>query len=218
MKKGRNLFQKNGAPAIENNVATLASEVTLKCGKRNVTGISCVPPHDLIAVVARKRVYIYKYSTQGQPIRYFDEHKENVHGLVHLSADVLASVDVDGMLLTWRATTGDVIDKLKVSGRACLAIARARGSEIPVRTENGDIIIATHSNGKNLAVKKRCKSVSNEKNYEICGYNDIFAAVQGSNVVIRNSGNGHLLHTIEDKKRYFCCVAVSEKLLQNLCT
>lgn len=54
----------------------------------------------LIVVLAFSRSgSIYEYSTQGEPIRVFAEHKQGIRGLVHLCDDILASVNSNGIHL-----------------------------------------------------------------------------------------------------------------------
>lgn len=128
MSRTRKFFRRNQAPAVETKSTTLTPEVTLKCGEKDVGGIACVADHDSLAVSTWERGYIYEYDTQGEPILEIS----GVRDVVHLSDDVLASVDGDDMLLTWRATTGDVLDHLKVSRRACRLIMKASATEILV--------------------------------------------------------------------------------------
>jgi len=71
MKKTRNLFRRRKAQSIDNdatgNEATnLTPDVILECGEGAVSGIVCIPSHDLIAVATlTEGVYIHGYSTQG---------------------------------------------------------------------------------------------------------------------------------------------------------
>lgn len=109
--------------------------VSLNCGEKLVTGIAPIPKHELIAVSAStKSVSVFKYSTQGEPIYVFEKHQGDVHGCVHLCDDILASVDSDGMLLTWRARTGVVKGRLKVTDDGCRSIATANAKGILVGT------------------------------------------------------------------------------------
>lgn len=105
----------------------------------NLTGISCVPNDDLIVVSTLKGVYIHEYSTRREPIRVFNEHEGYVNGLAHLFKDIFASVDMNGMLLTWRATNGIVLNRLNISSFSCKAITKAGGSKILVGSGNGKL-------------------------------------------------------------------------------
>lgn len=84
------------APAVARNATILAPEVTLKCGESPATGIMCIAKHDLIAVSTSSGVCFYKYCTKGEPIRVFYHHKGEIYDMVHLSDDILASVDWKG--------------------------------------------------------------------------------------------------------------------------
>jgi len=104
-------------------------DVTLKC-QGVLCGIACTPEHDLVAFPASKGVFIYSYEKKGEPPRVFDKHETDIRALVHLSDDLLASVDEAGLLLTWRAGTGDVVDILQLSEDECTSIAKARSTQL----------------------------------------------------------------------------------------
>jgi len=115
MKKRRNIFRRKKAQSMEDEATILSPDVILKCGKQNVRGIACISTHELIAVATLSRqVYVHEYSTQGKPVRVFNGHKSFVRGVAHLSDDILASIDDGGTLLTWRAGTCIVLDKINV--------------------------------------------------------------------------------------------------------
>jgi len=116
-----------------------------------VNSIACVPHYDLVAVSTfSNTVYVHGYSSIDVPVLEFNKHKGEVNGLIHISDDILASVDDDGMLLTWRATTGVVQEGLKVSEDQCFALSKAGSTAILISTEHGEIIRIKHSNGKKL--------------------------------------------------------------------
>ena len=210
MRKTRNPFRRNRvpAPAIENIETNLTLEVTLKCGERGINGLCDVPNHDLIAVATDKVVYVYEYSTGGDPIRVFKEHKSYVRDVIHLGGDILASVDSDGMLLTWRARTGPVLSQLKVSEKTCKAITKASASEILITTKEGEIVLVGHENGNNLTEKNRYVheetwdvSVYDDITWDVSMYDDILVGAVKSlkgGARICNYVDGRLLHTIEN--------------------
>lgn len=82
---------------------------------RSIEQWACAHPTVMAAVKSHKRTAIIGYTTQGSPVRVFDADNANVRGLVYLCDDILATVDDDSMLLTWWATTGEIIDRLEVS-------------------------------------------------------------------------------------------------------
>lgn len=196
-----------------NKAIILNPEVTLKCGNRPVRAIACVSTHELIAVATYRsnEVKIFGYNNQGEPNRVFIEHKREVTGLVHVCDDVLASVDKDGMLLTWRATTGVLLDQLKVSNNSFRCIAKASTARMLVGTADGEIVIVKHSNGTKLQDKKRCKSAKERAISNISACNGIFVAVVGGNVQVWNGSSGELLHSIENIP--FHSVAVSDDFI-----
>ena len=213
MNKTPNFLRRNKAPNIENKPIILNSEVTLECGNRGVRAIACVSTHELIAVATYRsnEVKIFGYNNQGESNRVFLEHKRGVTGLVHVCDDVLASVDKDGMLLTWRATTGVLLDQLKVSNKPCWCIAKASTSRMLVGTADGQIVIVEHSNGTKLQDKKRCTSAKERSTWDIRACNGIFVAVVGGNVQVWNESSGELLHSIENNPVQ--CVAVSDDFI-----
>lgn len=78
---------------------------TLLCAEIKLSGIASVPENNLIVVSTESEsVYIHKCSTGRfqEPIRIFSGHSESVGAVLHLSDDILASVDDAGMLLNRR--------------------------------------------------------------------------------------------------------------------
>lgn len=214
MRKARKFFRRDEAPNIENKVTILSPEVKLKCGNGCVTGIACVSSHELIAVATWQNVNIYGYTILGEPSRVFEEHTGKVSGLMHLCDDVLASVDTDGMLLTWEATSGAVLDQLKVSNRRCTSIAKASTTDILVGTLDGEIVIVENSNGKKLGVKKQCTSGKNIRIYDISACNGIFVAALGPyGIEVYNEVNGELSHSILNGNGPSTCVAGSDDFI-----
>jgi len=199
------------APGIVCGAIKVHPQVQLQCGERNVNSIACVPHYDMVAISTNSNtVYVHEYGTKGEPLRVFEEHTADVNGLVHIYDDVLASVDDDGMLLTWRASTGIVQDRLELSTDRCFAISKASALVILVGTWEGEIIIVDHTNPKHLVVKERFKPDENadESIHFICGYNDILAAVANANVQIWNYSKGERLSDIGNDEIF--TVAVSE--------
>jgi len=184
MKKTRNLFRRRKTPAIDRKAPTLTPGVTFDSGQSPVHAISCIPSHGLIAVATLEGVYIHESCTQGDPIRVFDKHEKMARGVVHLSDDILASVDDDGMLFTWRAATGVILDDLKVTESRCWSITKASAAEVLIGTNRGELIIVVHAEGRNLNVSHRYECESNGWIRDIGAYNNIFAAVTESNVEI----------------------------------
>lgn len=176
--------------------------------------ITCIPTHELIAVAALEGVYIHEYYTEGEPVRVFGEHKKEVKGVVHLSDDILASVDDDGMLLTWRAGTGAVLDQLKVCDSPCESITKASATQILVGTGQGEVILIARANGGIRTMNKRCILAITEiiYGYDISANDDVYAAVALSNMQIWNYSTGQRIHSIEHEDVRFCCGAVSDGL------
>lgn len=139
----RNIFRRRNAPVIQNNAPILSPDVTVKC-KGRVYGIACIPEHDLVGVAAWKGVFICSFETKAEPLRVFYKQEKDVSALVHLSDDVLASVDETGVLLTWRAGTCAVLDKLGVSQCACTAIPKASFTHLLVGTNKGGVVSVRH--------------------------------------------------------------------------
>lgn len=214
MNKTRRFFRRNKAAASENKPAILTPEVTLECGEYCVNAIACVPNHELIAVTAESNnVFIHEYTSHGEPVRVFDGHKVEVTGLLHLCDDILATVDEHGMLLTWRARTGLLLDKIEVSHDTCSAMTKASPTEIIVRTRNVNLTIVTHADGNNLAVKKHCTSDLDLEISDANAYKDAFVTVGRTKAQIWKCSKGDLLHTFDKDIWRFRSVAVSDDLI-----
>lgn len=195
MGKIRNLLRRVGPRARKCPV--LVPELTVNCGESNVTGIICIANDKIIGVSTDSGfVFIYEYSTDGEPIRFFDSHRREVRDMVHVSHDIIASVDDAGTLLTWFATTGTVMDQLKVSEHECWRTARASSGDLLVGTAKGEIIIVGHDNGASLTVQNRFIDEQNVRVWDVYTYKDTIVIRAEYHVEIRNCSDGKLLHTI----------------------
>lgn len=157
------------------------------------------------------RVFIYGYSTESGPIRVFDKHKSEIFDLVHLSDDILASVDHDDMLLTWRATTCDVLDRIKVSKDRCHSITKVSVTEILVGTANGELLIVEHANGNNLSVEKLWICENAQTLSGTCVYNNRIVVARVHDVQVWDYSECHLLRTFQYGN--ICRVSVSDNLV-----
>jgi len=202
-------------PTIESEVITLSPVIDLEFAEWYVEDITCIPEHDLVALIAySKKVYIYSYETKGEPLHVFGKHANRVSALVHLSGDLLASVDHSGVLVTWRAGTCTVLDKLQVSEDMNWEITKASSTHLLVGTSGGEIISVRHDNGQNLAVENRVKDNRLKWMGEMDACNDICAVVLYKNGLILNHSTGNILHDFKDNKNErINAVAVSENLI-----
>lgn len=195
------------APVIDMN-----PEVRLICGHLQVSSIVALPGQNLIAVSAScERVFVFENSTEGEPIRVFDAHKRSVRSMIHLCDDVIASVDAAGTLLTWRGTTGNVLDQLKVTEGECWSITKTSSTEVLVGTGNGQVVLVTHGDGQHLTVRERLTDGRHQDITAVGAYQNVFVAVGELNLQIWNYANGKLLHSIEDD--IFLQVAVNEDFI-----
>lgn len=176
-----------------------------------MTGIACVPNADLIVVSTYEGVYIYENSTQREPIRVLDEHVSFVQGVVHLFEDIFALVLLCGLLTTWHAGSGAVLDQLRISNVLCTTMTKAGGAMILVGTTSGEIIIVSRDNGSNLNVHRKCTGESRGYVRDISVYNGIIVSVTERIVEIWNCLNGQRLHTIG--KSNLSRAALSDELI-----
>ena len=199
----------------EYEAITVSPLVNLKCVKYSVRDVACIPERDLFALVTySNKVYIYSYETKGEPLRVFRKHKNYVSALVHLSDDILASVDESGVLVTWRSGTCAVLDKLQVSEHKNWAITKVSSTHLLVGTHGAEVIRVRHDNGRNLAVKNRVKVNSFKWIEKMASYNDICAVVWENNGQILNNATGNILHDFQDNKtKGINAVAVSENFI-----
>lgn len=93
-------------------------------------------------------------STSRAYLRTFEAHKGGVHEVCALGGDVLAtSGREDGIVATWRASSGERVATLRVSethalgmavvGRDCIAVGAQNG-------ESGDLVFLSHDGGRDL--------------------------------------------------------------------
>lgn len=99
------------------------------------------------------------------------------------------------MVLTWRATTGVVLEELKFSESASWSISKASETEVLVGAEHGILIFVEHRNGKNLEVQRSSVAKIAAPVYNISVYDSTCVAVVGSKSQVWNYEYGRLLHT-----------------------
>lgn len=81
-------------------------DVALDCEGNYVHDIIAIPNTNLL-VVEGKHVFVYSAVGSTTPVMYFRKHKYYVTAVVHLSDNVVASVDMSGYVFTWDASSGD---------------------------------------------------------------------------------------------------------------
>lgn len=117
----------------------------------------------------------------------------------------------DCTLMTWRAGTGVVLDKLAISEAACSAITNGSNTKILVATSKKLVLIVAHVHGNDLAITKRCSSYRDATIRSMIPSNEIFVAVGRGRTTIWNYLGGQRLHTFENE--YWKCVAMSAHLM-----
>jgi len=190
--------------------SVFSPDVILKCGDIGVNRIACIPKHNLVAV-STHRVYVYDYATTGVPIRVFSGSTRSCNSAVHLCDDILASVHSTGVVLTWRARTGVVVHKLKVTRFQCTSITKVSESSLVVGTSAGELILVKHANGNNLAVSKQCVDEKVGPILDISVYNDILFVVGANKSQVWNFSTCQLLQTIG--RNLNMAVAISDDLI-----
>lgn len=95
----------NMIPSLHNS---RSSHVILNTGEDSVDKMLYIPGYELI-VTASEEIQVFSRDTAGQPNRIFNQHQGEVAGMAHVFEDVIASVDRTGRLITWEASTGNVL-------------------------------------------------------------------------------------------------------------
>lgn len=199
--------------ATANMPSSTSPDVVLQCGEDYVTAIAPVPSEGLIAVAcADGNVRVFSQDTDGQPIRLFCKHKRRINGMVHLCGAVLASVDVNARVITWRVDTCEVLQDLQLSHLGCISMKRVAPTELLVALENGEILPVTYVAGRDLSVGPTvtsCGALS-----DISAHGDALATVWNvsKKVHVWNTSSGERSFSFFDE-RIPNCVSINEKYI-----
>jgi len=97
----------------------------LKCDNTMGKVVSCLSTSNFIVAYYEKSAFVFPLeNTVAKPLYTFVKHSGNISRMIHVQDDVVASVGVDGELLTWCAKTGQVIGEYKVPGNTFSTIAK----------------------------------------------------------------------------------------------
>ena len=127
--------------------------VSLDCGSDFVSSVQSLPSNNLFATFSHDGIVrVYSIYTKGDVYREFSTHNTNVMSLVHLFSDVLAFVGDNGKIVTWHADSGEVVDELRPGKYHFTSIARYNASLLVVGTVEGEVLIISHNEGRDLLV------------------------------------------------------------------
>lgn len=109
-------------------------------------------------------VRVYSLSG-GEPIHTLDMHDDWATGVAALGEDVVASVGCDGMVVTWEAKTGKLIEKCRIRehDNRNAVIAHAGIGKLVVGTSSGELHLLEHTAGRALRYTARLRRAHNRK-------------------------------------------------------
>lgn len=107
----------------------------------------------LISTVNEAMIRVFENNAGGELIQVFEKHLtiNESHfyvDLVLLLGDVLCSEDEAGNIFTWHASTGKVLDTLKVHNFAAWSLMKLNDNELAVLSRTNNIIILKHEKGR----------------------------------------------------------------------
>jgi len=153
--------------------------VRLDSGKPRVARILPIPHENLLALISNETVRIYKRDTNGKAFFVFKKHQSPVVSLLGVDGQIVASLDSEGTIFTWKAYCGTIIDTIKVGmeqgGKARLAKLNSVAMGILFVDETPKII--AHTSGRNLQLSKHFIQEFDHVFSTICLLNDDLIAV-----------------------------------------
>lgn len=96
------------------------------------------------------QIEVYCGDTTGNRKYVFNGHQGTPTHLAHLFDDVTASVDLDGTVMTWKASTGNVVSDFRTIRYKVARIAQNGDNKLCVGTACGNIDVVSHDGGKDL--------------------------------------------------------------------
>lgn len=120
------------------------------------SSITYINTSNIIAVTQSRKVEVYSLEDGVEKIQTFDKHGGDVKEVkvIHLSHEILVSVDDKGNLFSWNAKTGQVIGQFKKND-AFHYVEKLDDDYLLVGATHGNLYVLSHSMGDNF-VEARC--------------------------------------------------------------
>jgi len=182
----------------ENEISAIeegARDVKLECGEKTVFKILSISSHGLIAVASNdKKVRVYSQATAGECIHVFDKHMAHIYGLEHLFDDVLASVDFNGTVFTWKAGSKILMDKFEVRGACVTSMKKLSDTLLGIGTSHGEVKVLYHDRGIGLKEVNRLNIGDSSLILDLAVYGEqlITVTISGVAMVLNYTTREHL--------------------------
>ncbi len=126
------------------------------------------------------------FAIDGRTVHTLKGHGGSVKGVTVIVDDVIASVAVDGSVITWRANDGMMIDKFVLENEVCESI-EVHGDALVVGTHVGNLFFITHLRGQRLKLRA---AIDDEDEEEIERRQPISAIAAGAGLIVSCSLDG----------------------------
>jgi len=175
---------------------------SLPCENTSVLLIEAIPAHSMVAVGCFDgsiRIYTLANATSTL-FRVFKKHSAPAVGIFSLSGDFMLSVDSTGMLISWNALTGKVIESFQSQNCSFGTVKKLNKRALLCSDANRDEIrIIQHSDGKDF------KHLSTVK--KVCGDSPIMNFAASQSVLVASSPLSNFIHvwdhdTLERKANF----------------
>ncbi len=114
----------------------------------------------------------------GDPVHTLEMHEDWATGVAALSEDVIASVGCDGVVVTWEAQNGKLIEKLRIRDhdRNPTVVARAGSGKLVVGTGDGELHFLEHTAGRGLRYTTRLRRAHIQKIRALASHDGVVVA------------------------------------------
>lgn len=95
----------------------------------------------------------------GKLRRVFDEHsgpgtpKRELMSMIHLTEDLLCSMDSGGNLITWSASSGTILESVVISNVEAWSLLKLNSTQLAVVSKLNHIYILEHTNGLRMKLR-----------------------------------------------------------------
>lgn len=184
----------------------------------DVFRVVAVPESGLLATASDDGLRIFSLGGDGQPLHFCAGARNDLSaGLAALGGDVIACGCLDGTLRTWRASTGELLETIKVGagGGDAVAYVWAMAALGPaafvVGTGAGTLIFFSHEGGRSLCEVARREPLRAGAIYDIVVDGDVIVAVSSEKVVAVWSASKYERVAVYELGVRVWCAAVGER-------
>jgi len=153
-------------------VTSATPHVLLDVANNSVEDILFIPTHNLIVTLSDgpaglygKEIRVFDRETDGKPNLIRETGTGRIECIVNLVEDVVASLYCDGRIITWSASTGNVISAMKFGSSWRNHIERIDDNSFLFLDNRGKISVVIHDKGN--ALKGILKHGENSENWKL---------------------------------------------------